>query len=74
MLVGLLHGLLPSSVIVATSVYQRLTTIAAEGLMALVVSHRLRPTRLAAVRAASDAAEPADAAGETEGTSDAADG
>lgn len=53
-LVGLLHGMVPSSVIVATSVYQRLTTIAAEGLMALIVSHRIRPARLAAVRAQVD--------------------
>jgi len=59
-LVGLLHGVAPSSVIVATSVYQRLTTIAAEGLMALLVSHRLRPARLAAARAASSELAPGD--------------
>jgi uncharacterized membrane protein YbhN (UPF0104 family) len=52
-LIALLQGVMPSSVIVATSVYQRLTAIAAEGLMALLVSHRLRPTRLAAARTAS---------------------
>ena len=49
-LVAILHGAYPSSVLVATSVYLRLTTIAAEGLMALVVSHRVRPARLAAIR------------------------
>lgn len=51
-LVGLLRGAYPASVLVATSVYLRLTTIAAEGLMASVVSHRVRPARMAAIRAA----------------------
>lgn len=55
-LVGILHGVYPSSVIVATSVYLRLTTIVAEGLMALLVWHRVRPSRLAAARAASTGA------------------
>lgn len=62
-LVGILNGVYPASVIVATSVYHRLTTIAAEGIMALVVSHRLRPARLAAVRAAADPDDTDDATG-----------
>lgn len=60
-LVGLLHGAYPASVLVATSVYLRLTTIAAEGLMALVVSHRVRPARMATIRTA-DPREPGDTA------------
>ncbi len=68
-LVALLHGVMPTSVIVATSVYQRLTTIGAEGLMALLVSHRLRPARLAAARAESlevGAADPPETGPEAE--------
>ena len=68
-LVALLHGVMPTSVIVATSVYQRLTTIGAEGLMALLVSHRLRPGRLAAARAESlevGAADPPEPGTETD--------
>lgn len=47
-LVGILHGSFPSSVIVAASVYHRLVSIAAEGLLAGVASHRVRPSRLRA--------------------------
>ena len=47
-LVGILHDSFPSSVIVAASVYQRLVSIAAEGLLAAVASHRVRPSRLRA--------------------------
>jgi uncharacterized membrane protein YbhN (UPF0104 family) len=64
-LVGLLHGLAPTSVVVATSVYQRLATIVAEAVMAAIVSHRVRPSRLAAARAAVRARDGADDAGST---------
>jgi uncharacterized membrane protein YbhN (UPF0104 family) len=47
-LVGLLHGAFPASVIVAASVYHRLVQIATEGVMALIASHRVRPSRLRA--------------------------
>lgn len=60
-LVALLHGAYPSSVLVATSVYLRLTTIAAEGLMALLASHWVRPARLAAIRGGASAATMLDA-------------
>ena len=50
-LAALLHGMLPASVIVAASVYQRLVSVASEGVLAAVASHRLRPARLAAARA-----------------------
>lgn len=43
-LVALLHGTFPSSVLVAASVYQRVVLIATEGLLALVASHRVRPS------------------------------
>jgi glycosyltransferase 2 family protein len=45
-LVAILHGTFPSSVLVAASVYQRVALIATEGLLALVASHRVRPSRL----------------------------
>ena len=38
----------PSSVLVAASVYQRVVLIATEGLLALIASHRVRPSRLRA--------------------------
>ena len=47
-LVGLLHSAFPASVVVAASVYHRLVQIATEGLMALIASHRVRPSRLRA--------------------------
>jgi hypothetical protein len=47
-LVAILHGSFPSSVIVAASVYHRLVSIAAEGLLAAAASHRVRPSRLRA--------------------------
>jgi glycosyltransferase 2 family protein len=47
-LVGILHRSFPSSVIVAASVYHRLVSIAAEGLLAGAASHRVRPSRLRA--------------------------
>jgi hypothetical protein len=46
-LAGLLHASFPSSVIVAASVYQRLTSIAAEGFMAALAAHHLRLRRSA---------------------------
>ena len=45
-LVAILHGTFPSSVLVAASVYQRVVLIATEGLLALIASHRVRPSRL----------------------------
>jgi glycosyltransferase 2 family protein len=53
-LVGILHGVFPTSVIVAASVYQRLVSVAIEGFLAAIASQRLRPARLAAARAVSD--------------------
>jgi len=50
-LVALLHGMFPSSVLVAASVYQRVALIATEGLLALIASHRVRPSRLRATTA-----------------------
>jgi uncharacterized membrane protein YbhN (UPF0104 family) len=47
-LVAILHGTFPSSVLVAASVYQRVVLIATEGLLALIASHRVRPSRLRA--------------------------
>ena len=44
----ILHGSFPAAVLVAASVYQRLVTVATEGLAALVASHRVRPSRLRA--------------------------
>ncbi len=52
LLAAMLHGLFPASVIVAASVYLRLVLAATEGLGALAVSRRVRPSRLAAVRTA----------------------
>jgi uncharacterized membrane protein YbhN (UPF0104 family) len=48
----ILHGVFPGSVLVASSVYLRLVLIATEGLAAAIASHRVRPSRLAASRAA----------------------
>lgn len=45
-LVAILHGTFPSSVLVAASVYQRVALIATEGVLALIASHRVRPSRL----------------------------
>jgi uncharacterized membrane protein YbhN (UPF0104 family) len=50
-LVGILHGVFPASVIVAASVYQRLVSVGTEGILAAIASQRLRPARLAAARA-----------------------
>ena len=50
-LVGILHGTFPTSVIVAASVYQRLVSVGTEGILAAIASQRLRPARLAAARA-----------------------
>ena len=47
-LVGILHGSFPSSVVVAASVYHRLVSIGVEGVMAGVASHRVRPRRATA--------------------------
>jgi hypothetical protein len=49
-LVGILHGLFPASVLVAASVFQRLVTVGTEGLAALAVSRFVRPARMAALR------------------------
>ena len=51
-LAAILHGAFPAAVIVAASVYQRLVSVATEGLLAALASHRVRPARLAAARAA----------------------
>ena len=51
-LAGIMPSGFPSSVIVAASVYHRLAAIATEGVMAAIASHRLRPARTAALRAA----------------------
>jgi uncharacterized membrane protein YbhN (UPF0104 family) len=55
-LVAILHGTFPSSVLVAASVYQRVVLIAIEGLLALIASHRVRPSRLRSTPA--DAVRP----------------
>ena len=55
-LVAILHGTFPSSVLVAASVYQRVVLIAIEGLLALIASHRVRPSRLRSTTA--DAVRP----------------
>jgi hypothetical protein len=47
-LVGILHGTFPTSVIVAASVYHRLVMVASEGLMAALTGHRVRSRRGAA--------------------------
>jgi uncharacterized membrane protein YbhN (UPF0104 family) len=47
-LVAILHGSFPSSVLVAASVYHRLVSIGTEGIMAAIASHRVRPARLRA--------------------------
>ena len=54
-LAAILHGIFPPAVIVAASVYQRLVSIATEGLFAAIASQRLRPARLAALRAEAEA-------------------
>jgi hypothetical protein len=46
-LVGTLHSVFPASVIVAASVYLRLVVMGTEGVMAAIVSHRVRPSRAA---------------------------
>jgi uncharacterized membrane protein YbhN (UPF0104 family) len=50
-LAAILHGAFPAAVIVAASVYQRLVSVATEGLLAAIASHRVRPARLAGARA-----------------------
>ena len=55
-LAAILHGLFPASVLVATSVYLRLVLVVTEGVLALIASHRVRPSRLAAVRASTTGA------------------
>jgi hypothetical protein len=44
----ILRGTFPASVLVAASVYQRLVTVATEGIAALAASHRVRPARMKA--------------------------
>lgn len=44
--VSIMHGTTESSVLVAASVYHRLVTLAVEGLLAAIASHRVRPARL----------------------------
>ena len=48
-LAAILHGMFPASVVVAASVYYRLVSVATEGAMAALASHRVRPSRLAAL-------------------------
>ena len=48
-LATILHGIFPASVIIAASVYYRLVCVATEGVLAAIASHRVRPSRLAAV-------------------------
>ena len=60
-LAAILHGAFPAAVIVAASVYQRLVSVATEGLLAALASHRVRPARLAAARAAARATGVTDA-------------
>jgi hypothetical protein len=45
-LLTILHGAMPASVLVAASVYHRLISVATEGTLAAVASHRLRPSRM----------------------------
>lgn len=47
-LIGFLHGLFPTSVLVAASVFHRIVQIVTEGVLALIASHRVRPSRLRA--------------------------
>jgi uncharacterized membrane protein YbhN (UPF0104 family) len=47
-LAAILRGTFPASVVIAASVYYRLVSVATEGVMAAVASHRVRPSRLAA--------------------------
>ncbi len=47
-LAAILGGGFPAAVIVAASVFLRLVSVATEGLLAAVASHRVRPARLAA--------------------------
>ena len=54
-LVALLHRSFPSSVLVAASVYQRLCSVAVEGLLAALAAHRVRPSRLARGQPSADA-------------------
>lgn len=53
-LVFILHGTFVNSVLVATSVYHRLASLAAEGVMAALATHRLRPRRQALPRTEPD--------------------
>lgn len=53
-LAAILHGTFPSSVIIAASVYYRLVSIATEGVMAAIASHRVGPSRLAAASELND--------------------
>jgi glycosyltransferase 2 family protein len=59
-LVGLLHDSFPSSVLVAASVYQRLVSVAAEGILAAIAAHRVRPRRLSRANAPASAEYSAD--------------
>jgi len=47
-LLTILHGSSPASVLVAASVYHRLISVATEGALAAGASHRLRPSRMRA--------------------------
>ena len=59
-LAAILHGKYDTSVIVAASVYYRLVSVATEGALAAIASHRLRPSRLAAAKAGGDEEAPLD--------------
>jgi hypothetical protein len=45
-LIGILHGMFPASVIVAASVFLRIAQLIVEGILAAISSHRVRPSRL----------------------------
>jgi uncharacterized membrane protein YbhN (UPF0104 family) len=65
-LLTILHGTFPASVIVAASVYQRLVSVATEGALAAASSHQLRPARIRA-GAVADAALPGEIPGDIRG-------
>ena len=56
-LVFILHGTFPTSVLVAASVYHRLVSLVTEGIVAAIASHRLRPSRLETLHDAGDLSE-----------------
>jgi uncharacterized protein (TIRG00374 family) len=67
-LAAILHGTFPSTVIIAASVYYRLVSVATEGVMAAIASHRLRPSRLAAASGDLNDDEPSGTSGSSSGS------